>query len=151
MWIQVGVRALVIAAVPLTAAPVALAWPGRPSTPPPKPPGAGAPPPAWIETQTRSSWLAYGSYCWKTSCIDMLPPDSRPGLPAFSIVRGGTVRVHLGFSAKTISVTVDKRPVSARLDGTRRVVTWKAARGGILTVSARAAGDASYVTRLRMH
>jgi hypothetical protein len=145
----VKVRALVLVSA-FVAVPAALAWPGRPAAPPPKPPNAGAPPPAWIETQAKSAWLAYGSYCWKTACVDMLPPQSRPDLPVLAVTRGRTVRIHLGFKAKSVGVSLDKRAVKAKLDATLRIVSWAATRGGVLTVFARAAGDASYVARLRL-
>jgi hypothetical protein len=80
----------------------------------------------------------------------MLPPDSRPDLPTFTVKSTTIVRVHLGFRVKTISVSINKTPVRASLDGTRRIVSWRATRGGILTVSGRAASDASYVARLRV-
>ena len=132
-------------------APVALAWPGRPTSPPPTTGTAGAPPPAWIETKTKSTWLLYGSYCWNTSCVDMIPPETRPGLPVFTVGRGSTVRVHLGFAAKSTSVDIDKKTVRAKLDTSKRLVSWTAGRGGILMASARASrGSASYVTRLRV-
>ena len=143
-------RALVVLAALAVAAPAELAWPGRPTKPPPKPPNAGGPPPAWIQTRAKSAWLAYGSYCWKTACVDMIPPQSRPDLPALGVKRGGTVRVHLGFTAKSVSVSLDKRAVRAKLEATRRIASWSATRGGVLTVFARAAGDASYVARLRI-
>jgi hypothetical protein len=143
-------RALIVLAALAVAVPAALAWPGRPTKPPPKPPNAGGPPPAWIEAQATSAWLAYGSYCWKTACVDMIPPQSRPDLPAFGVKRGGTVRVHLGFTAKSVSVSLDKRAIRVKLDATRRIASWSATRGGVITVFARTAGDASYVTRLRV-
>jgi hypothetical protein len=80
----------------------------------------------------------------------MIPPQSRPGLPAFAVQRGRTVRVHLGFTAKSVSVSIDKTLIRAKLDATRRIVSWSATRGGVLTVFARAAGDASYIARLRI-
>jgi hypothetical protein len=80
----------------------------------------------------------------------MIAPQSRPDLPAFAVRRGGTVRVHLGFAAKSVSVSLDKMGIRNKLDATRRIVSWSVSRGGVLTVSARAAGDASYVTRLRI-
>lgn len=144
------VRLIVLITIALVAVPAALAWPGRPSTRAPKPPNAGAPPPAWIENASRSTWLAYGSYCWKTACVNMIPPQSRPDLPLFATRRGGRVRVHLGFSPTSIDVSVDKRHVSAQLDRSRRIVSWRATRGGILTVFAKKGGDASYVTRLKL-
>lgn len=143
-------RALAIFTALAIAAPTALAWPGRPAKPPPKPPNAGGPPPAWIESQAKSAWLAYGSYCWATTCVDMIPPQSRPNLPAFVVRRGRTIRLHLGFAAKSVSVSIDTRAVRAEVNVTKRIISWNATRGGVLTVFARAAGDASYVARLRL-
>lgn len=80
----------------------------------------------------------------------MIPPDSRPDLPTFGVKSTTTVRVHLGFAAKTVSVSINKTPVRVSLNGTKRIVSWRATRGGVLTVSGRAAGDASYVARLRV-
>ena len=138
-------RVLVALALALTV-PAALAWPGRPGAPPPK----GAPPPAWIETSAKSAWLAYGSYCWKTSCVDMIPPQTRPDLPVFSVKRGRLVRVHLAFTPANITVSLDSRTVKAKLDAAKRILSWSATRGGILNVFARAKGDASYVAHLRV-
>ena len=145
------IRALVLLAALTVAAPAAFAWAGRPTKPPPTPPNAGAPPPAWIETQARSAWLAYGSYCWKTACVDMIPPQARPDLPVFRAGRGTMVRVHFGFAARSVNASLDGKVARVRLDATKRIVSWRAARGGVLTVFARpAAGDASYVARLRL-
>jgi hypothetical protein len=148
-------RPLPVTAVALSvlvlAAPAALAWPGTPTAPPPTPPSSGAPPPAWIETQAKSAWLYYGSYCWKTLCIDLIPPETRPGLPTFAVGRRSTVRVHLRFGAASATVSIDRRKVSTTFNADKRIVSWSATRAGILTVSARAAsGDASYVARLRV-
>jgi hypothetical protein len=132
------------------AVPAALAWPGPPRTPPPVPPLPGAPPPAWIETQTTRAWLFYGSYCWKTKCADLIPPEVRPGLPVFTVARGQTVRVHLPFVATSATASIDRRKVAATFDAKSRILSWSAARAGILTVAARATGDASYVARLRI-
>ena len=130
---------------------VALAWPGRPTSRPPTTGTVGAPPPAWIETKTKAAWLLYGSYCWKTSCVDMIPPETRPGLAIFTVARGSIVRIHLGFAAKSASVDIDKKNVRATLDTTKRILSWTAGRGGILMASARATrGSASYVARLRI-
>jgi hypothetical protein len=141
-------RALLVVGLLAAGAPAALAWPGPPKTHPPKPPAPGAPPPAWIGTISKSAWLAFGSYCWKTSCVDMIPPETRPGLPSVTVSRARTVRVHLGFAAGTAMVAIDKKRVVAKLDATKRIVSWTAMRGGFLVVSARAAGSASYVARL---
>jgi hypothetical protein len=80
----------------------------------------------------------------------MIPPETRPGLPGFTVPHGALVRIHLGFAAQSASISVDKKPIRARLDATRRVILWTANHGGILTAFARAAGDASYVARLRI-
>ena len=80
----------------------------------------------------------------------MLPPDSRPDLPSFAVKSMTIVRVHFGFRVKTISVSINGTQVRASLDGTRRIVSWRATRGGILTVSGRTTSDASYVARLRV-
>lgn len=143
-------RAVTALAALAVAVPAALGWSGRPATAPPSPPQSGSPPPAWIETQARAAWLAFGSYCWKTSCIDMIAPEARPDLPVFTARRRRLVRVHLGFAAKSATVSIDKKTVRARLDKTRRIVFWTARRAGILSVFLRASGDASYVARLRI-
>jgi hypothetical protein len=144
------VGALVLVYALAIGVPSALAWPGRPANSPPKPPNPGAPPPAWIETPAKSAWLAYSSYCWKTACVDMIPPDSRPDLPRFVVRHGSLVRVHLGFAAKSVTVNVGTRPIRTKLDPTKRIASWKGTRSGVLTVFARTAGDASYVARLRV-
>jgi hypothetical protein len=131
-------------------APAALAWSGPPKTPPPVRPLAGAPPPAWIETRTTAAWLFYGSYCWKTRCADLIPPETRPGLPVLTVAQGQTVRVHLGFAATSATASIDRDKIPTTFDPKARLLSWSAARAGILTVIARASGDASYVARLRI-
>jgi hypothetical protein len=142
--------AVVLAALSF-AVPAAFAWPGVPKAPPPTPPRPGAPPPAWIETQAKSAWLFYGSYCWKTTCADLIPPETRPGLPLFAVLRGQTLRVHLGFAATSATASIDRRKVAAKLDASRRIISWSAGRAGILTISARASsGSATYAVQLRI-
>jgi hypothetical protein len=110
----------------------------------------GAPPSAWIETQTARAWLFYGSYCWKTQCADLIPPESRPGLPVVTVVPGQTVRVHLQFVASSATASIDRHKIRTTFDAKKRILSWSATRAGVLTVFARATGDASYVARLRM-
>jgi len=119
-----------------------------PKASPPKPPLPGAPPPAWIETLTTRTWLFYGSYCWKTQCADLIPPETR--LPVFTVARGETVRVHLQFAATSATVSIDRHKLRTTFDAKKRILSWPAARAGVLTVFARATGDASYVARLRI-
>src|SRR5437773_10984712 len=70
--------ALIIVGLAVAAPALAASWPGRPTAKPPALQQPG-PPPGWVETHARWSWLAYSSYCWKTTCADYLPPASRPG------------------------------------------------------------------------
>src|SRR5919204_1098641 len=122
--------AVVVLAAAAITAPAALAWPGRPSSPPPKAPNPGAPPPAWIETQTKSAWLAYGSYCWtnggQAACVDMLPPQSRPDLPLIKVARGGVLRVHLALKRPAATLAVAGRRTAVRVDRDRGIVSWSA-------------------------
>jgi hypothetical protein len=80
----------------------------------------------------------------------MIPPDTRPGLPTFTVVQGRSVRVHLRFAATSATASIDHRKVAATFSAAKRTISWPIRRGVVLTVSARAAaGDASYVARIR--
>jgi hypothetical protein len=155
MWSR-RTRAAIALLVLSVLTPAAMAWSGRPVSPPPKPPNVVAPPPAWSETQSRSMWLAFGSYCWnaagKATCVDMIPPETMPGLPLLSIKRGATVRVHFGFRPRSVEVAVGTKTVKARLNAAKRLVSWRASRGGVAVVFTRptVGGDASYVARIRL-
>jgi hypothetical protein len=70
----------IVAAAMLTATAFAHSWPGRPLTKPPRLSQTG-PPPAWIETQVRSHWLEFSSYCWNKVCVDMAPVQARTEPP----------------------------------------------------------------------
>jgi hypothetical protein len=119
--------------------------PAKPVGPPPK----GGPPPAWVETAGGSFWLAYSSYCWERTCVDMLAPDARTDLPRIVVRAGETVRFHLGFRAREAVlrfVASGAAEESVRLDPI--LLGWRAHRGGVVwlfTRPARAGGDASYV------
>ena len=119
-----------------------------PPGPPPKVAGvAVSPPPAWAESGTRAVWAAFGSYCWKTACVDMLPPAGRPDLPRLRAPAGSLVRLHLRFVPRRPVVTVGGRPVAATVRS--RVVSWRA-RAGIADVHVKGRyGSASYLVRLR--
>lgn len=139
--VRAALAALLIAA-PVAATP--------PTAPPPKVSGVGtAPPAAWLELpDAPSRWLAYGSFCWKTTCADFLPPQMRPDLPRARVRVGSTVRFHLGFKPSQLRLelvggarTWTLRPA--------RVSSWRVARRGVVSLTARAGGrDASYVIRL---
>jgi hypothetical protein len=136
----------VIAALVVTA--TASAWPGRPAAAPPKPAEPAGPPPAWVEAATRSVWLSYSGYCWRTSCADYLPPTQRPDLARLVLEPGQTVRIHLGFKPTRLSV----RRLPANAVATLRpaaVASWRPARAGVAVVEAKgAAGSASYAVQI---
>ena len=123
--------------------------------PPGKPPRVSgvtvAPPPAWVETGGRARWLTFGSYCWYTACVDMLPPASRPDLPVLRLPAEGSVRIHLAFRPSSLSVRIltgAKLGPLVKLPA-RAVVDWHADRAGVAVIEARGhRGSASYLLRL---
>lgn len=137
---------VLLAAATATAA---VAWAGRPSSPPPKPAQASGPPPAWIESASRSGWLDFGSYCWRTGCADYLPPATRPGLRNLKAPLGSTLRIHLAFKPKTLAARVlPARRFSTLKPG--ESVIWPVRKLGVLEVEAHGAeGSATYVIALR--
>jgi hypothetical protein len=124
--------------------------PGLPQDDPPRLSQTG-PPPAWIETPDESQWLAYGSYCWTTLCVDMIPPSMRDDVRAVALRTGDALRVHLGFVPRTASVLVLERSRTFRLEP-RRVLEWRPgnARGLVMIDVRGAPGSASYLFRLRV-
>ena len=122
---------------------------GPPTSPPPRVTGvAGAPPPAWVEGAGRSVWAAFGSYCWKTTCADMLPPATRPDLPRLTVGRGRVVRLHLRFVPRSATVgLVGRKPTAIRVTGAR-VISWRARLGIVGVYVKGAGGSASYYVRL---
>ena len=127
-------------------------WPGPPAAPAPRVKGAAGPPPAWFETRTRSLWLAFSSFCWKTACADYLPPQSRTDLPVIAVRRGAMVRVHFAFAPRQVHATIfvgtTLKHVTLRPG---RIVTWRPTLTGVVSFDVRsAAGSASYVVRVRI-
>ena len=142
---------LVAAAVAAACAPTALAWAGRPVSSAPKPATAAGPPPAWAETASRSSWLAYSGYCWRTVCADYLPPASRPDLPTIGIVRGASIRIHFGFRPSKVTVTTLGKPTSTRSLAPAQVVTWRPTAAGVFTFSLKGSnGTVGYAAKIRV-
>lgn len=121
----------------------------RPPGPPPTVAGAPvAPPPAWIEAGRVERWLAYSSYCWKTACVDMLPPEMRPDVPTVAVPPGRAALLHFGFLPR--SVTVSKVSGPSRRLPPARAVTWRPG-GGLYLITARSqAGSAGYLVRIRI-
>jgi hypothetical protein len=139
--VRAALAALLIAA-PVAASP--------PSAPPPKVSGAGtAPPPAWVErADAPSRWLAYGSFCWKTTCADFLPPQMRLDLPRAQVRVGSTVRFHLGFKPSKLRLELVGGARTWTLRPSR-VSSWRVVRRGVVSLTAHApGGDASYAIRL---
>lgn len=70
---------------------------GRPATEPPQPRATPGPPPAWVETQRGSRWLAFSTFCLKDGCVDYrraaCAGDDRS--PTLVVDRGELVRLHL--------------------------------------------------------
>lgn len=106
-----------------------------------------APPPAWIEAGAVEKWLAYSSYCWKTACVDFVPPSMRKDIPVLTVRRGRLVKLHLRFEPAVLSVSQGAK--TTRL-ASARVAAWRPA-AGLATFFARprTGGDASYVIRIR--
>jgi hypothetical protein len=124
----------------------------------PKAPLGTAPPSAWVETRDGSHWLAYSTYCWRSSthgtCADYAAPRCRGenAAPRIRVSRGARVRFHLGFAPKEpvgLSVVADnsaRTEYTTKLDASRDP-EWVVRQGGALSlfVRAKSGGDASYV------
>lgn len=148
-WRAGGSMALAVT-VALFAVGAAFGWPGRPHGAAPTLDQPG-PPPAWVETATTSRWLAFSSYCWNTTCVDMLPPTTRPDLPQITVHRRQLVRFHLGFTPQQATATVLSGSSSSRFSLPRaRTMSSRASKSGILTLELHAAaGSASYTIRVK--
>ena len=141
-------RRLIALAIALVAIPAAVAASPPSGTLPQVAGVKDSPPPAWIETSAGPKWLAFSSYCWKSTCADFIPhhcPDRR--IPKLLLRRGELVRFHFQFQPKSVDVTVGRRkstPVTPR-----RIASWQATREGLLSVFVRVRlssmnADASY-------
>jgi hypothetical protein len=151
----VQVRAAVVLAVfagALGAAAPAAAWPGPPRTAAPHVKGASGPPAAWLETRTRSVWLAFSGYCWKTTCADFPPPQSRTNLPVVRVRRGALVRVHFAFTPSEVhATTFAGTTLSHAALRPARTTGWRPPRAGVVSFDVRgASGSASYLVRVRI-
>jgi len=77
----------------------------------------------------------------------MVPPQSRADLPVLVVPARGLVRIHLAFLPRSVHVTLF-RGASFRhyVLAPRRVMSWRAAGSGIVSVDVRAAaGTAAYL------
>jgi hypothetical protein len=81
----------------------------------------------------------------------MIPPQSRPDLPTIRASRGSSVRIHLAFAERSLTLTVARRRVLVTIDRSRRIISWRARMAGILNLDVHGGdGGASYVARLRV-
>jgi hypothetical protein len=123
-----------------------------PTGPPPKVGGTigVGPPPAWVEVGRRSRWLAYGSYCWITACVDMVPPQTRSDLPRIKVKPGQMLRVHLGFTPALARVHMLRgdRAVAVPSTRGRRSISFRARRGVLMVAASASRGTPSYLARL---
>ncbi|MGH7960567.1 MAG: hypothetical protein ACRERD_01920, partial [Candidatus Binatia bacterium] len=70
----------------------------RPVEPPPTVENVvDVPPPAWVDAESGSHWLAYSTYCWRSTCVDYVAPGDRDDLPTIRVRQGEMIRFHLEF------------------------------------------------------
>ena len=134
------------------APPVAAPRSGAPTGPPPQLDG-DAPPPAWIETAAGGHWLAYGSYCWGSTCADYSGSGERDDVPTIAVREGEPVTFHLGFEPRHLSVGPEGGEEPSSRLRPRRTAQWSPAAEGAFWLFVRAApgedgADASYVFKL---
>lgn len=123
---------------------------------PPRPPLPG-PPPAWAETEAGSRWLGYSTYCWRGGCADYgLPMCPKPRhVPTFRLYDKETVRFHLGFEPREVSLSLYRsgveRPLRQTLEKSR-TPSWtvKPAQLVVLFARPKVGGDVSYVACLEV-
>lgn len=120
-----------------------------PSSPPPTVEGpVEPPPPAWAETESGDTWMAFGSYCWDNGCVDMVPPDQLPDVPQVTVAAGETVIFHLAFNPSEVSLAFfDGRPqVSLPAEPG---ISWEVSHTGFVALEARRpeGGSASYIAK----
>ena len=93
-------------------------------------------------------WLAYGSYCWASLCVDKLQASCDDmSTPAAQATQVETVRFHLRFKpTETMLAIEDGRP--QRLPN-RRTIPWGANASGLMQLFVRApGGDVTYAACL---
>jgi len=122
---------------------------GAPAEPPPNASEPDAPPPAWFESSAGKVWLAYGSYCWASLCLDQVQASCDDmSTPAAQATAGETVRLHLRFKPTEATLSIEnERP--QRLPN-KRTIPWDANASGLmqLFVRARGGGDVTYAACL---
>lgn len=103
------------------------------------------PPPATFEAGAAHARLAVSSWCWARHCGAPISAATKTSTAA----RGSTVHVLLAFTPRHAVVSVAGKPMTVVVSG--RELSWRATRGGGLTVSVSASpGFVVYVGRIRL-
>ena len=103
------------------------------------------PPAATFEAGALHAKLAVSSWCWGRQCGAPIAAATK----TLSVGRGSTVGVVLGFTPLHAKVSVAGKPMSLAVSG--RELSWRATRGGGLTISVSARpGFVVYVGRIRL-
>jgi hypothetical protein len=103
------------------------------------------PPKAVLHTAATQVRLTVSSWCWRGHCGAPIAASKKLVVTA----RGTLVAVDLAFDPKRVRVAVAGRSVAVAVHG--REVSWRAARGGGLTMTVTGArGWVTYVGRLRL-
>ena len=120
-----------------------------PTDPPPNVEGTkGEPPPAWAVGSGTDTWLAYSSFCWRTTCVTFLPPNRRDDVPTVKARRGAFLVIHLGFDPRWVKVRHLASGTSFPLVAAA-VTRWRVRRAGLISIETRGSGGtASYLARV---
>jgi hypothetical protein len=119
--------------------------------------GFEGPPPAWVETERGSFWLAYSTFCWDPGgCGDYLAPrcEDERSAPPITVRPDEEVRFHLGFApAEVVLRHFPRDDVTVPLAKTRGP-SWRVEQPGAWLLFALAApgqggSDASYAACFR--
>jgi hypothetical protein len=107
--------------------------------------GIARPPAAYVQNGAAHVPLAISSWCWAGRCGAPIAASTRTA----TVARGATVHVELQFTPTRARVAVAGVRQQATTSG--REITWRAARGGGMTLNVSTAkGWVIYVGRLKV-
>ena len=105
---------------------------------------AGPPKATLVSGPTRAR-LAVSSWCWGARCGAPIAASTKPVI----VARGSLVTIELGFVPRHARIAVGG--IRATVETSGRVVSWRARRGGGLTVHVTGPrGWVTYVGRIRL-
>ena len=121
---------------------------GAPAEPAPNASEPNSPPPAWFESSAGKVWLAYGSYCWASLCVDKVQASCDDmSTPAAQATQGETVRFHLRFKPTETMLSIEDGDPQQLPN--RRTIPWDANASGVMQLFVRApGGDVTYAACL---